>query len=47
MSESKDSVWPSYLIDSDVLIDHLRGYQQALDFIIGVPTAFDFGLGGI
>ena len=33
MSESKDSVWPSYLIDSDVLIDHLRGYQQALDFI--------------
>jgi predicted nucleic acid-binding protein len=33
MNENKDSAWPSYLIDSDVLIDHLRGYQQALDFI--------------
>ena len=33
MNESKDSDWPSYVIDSDVLIDHLRGYQQALDFI--------------
>lgn len=33
MNESKDSAWPSYVIDSDVLIDHLRGYQQALDFI--------------
>ncbi|RMD59323.1 type II toxin-antitoxin system VapC family toxin [Candidatus Parcubacteria bacterium] len=33
MNESKDSAWPSYLIDSDVLIDHLRGYRQALDFL--------------
>ena len=33
MNESGDLAWPSYLIDSDVLIDHLRGYQQALDFI--------------
>ena len=33
MNESKDLDWPSYVIDSDVLIDHLRGYQQALDFI--------------
>ena len=33
MNESEDSAWPSCVIDSDVLIDHLRGYQQALDFI--------------
>ena len=33
MNESRDSAWPSYLIDSDVLIDHFRGYQQALDFL--------------
>lgn len=33
MNESNDSAWPSYVIDSDVFIDHLRGYQQALDFI--------------
>ena len=33
MSASKDLDWPSYVIDSDVLIDHLRGYPQAWDFI--------------
>lgn len=33
VNESKGSDWPSYVIDSDVLIDHLRGYQQALDLM--------------
>lgn len=33
MNESEDLDWPKYVIDSDVLIDHLRGYQQAMDFI--------------
>lgn len=33
MSENSGSAWPSYLIDSDVLIDHLRGYGCARDFI--------------
>jgi predicted nucleic acid-binding protein len=33
MSENNDLGWPSCVIDSDVLIDHLRGCQQALDFI--------------
>lgn len=33
MSDNNDSTWTSYVIDSDVLIDHLRGYQCARDFI--------------
>ena len=33
MSASKDWDWPSYVIDSDVLIDHLRGYPRAGDFM--------------
>jgi predicted nucleic acid-binding protein len=33
MNESEGWDWPSYVIDSDVLIDHLRGYRQALDFM--------------
>lgn len=33
MNESRDSARHSCLIDSDVLIDHLRGHQKALDFI--------------
>ena len=33
MNASKDLDWPSCVIDSDVLIDHLRGYPQAWDFI--------------
>ena len=32
MSESAESAYPSYVVDSDVLIDHLRGYQCARDF---------------
>ena len=33
MSEQRDWESSSYVIDSDVLIDHLRGYRDALDFI--------------
>lgn len=33
MNESEDLGWSSFAIDSDILIDHLRGYQEALDFI--------------
>jgi predicted nucleic acid-binding protein len=33
MSEQGDRESISYVIDSDVLIDHLRGYRTALDFI--------------
>ena len=33
MSEQRDWESSSYVIDSDVLIDHLRGYRGALDFI--------------
>ncbi len=33
MSEPAEWESSSYVIDSDVLIDHLRGYSAALDFI--------------
>ena len=33
MSAQRDWESSSYVIDSDVLIDHLRGYRSALDFI--------------
>ena len=33
MNEHEDWGSTRFLIDSDILIDHLRGYQVALDFI--------------
>lgn len=37
MSESKDLTSSNVLLDSDILIDHLRGHQEALDFIASHP----------
>jgi predicted nucleic acid-binding protein len=38
MNVSNDLDCPRCVIDSDILIDHLRGYSTALEFIDALPT---------
>jgi predicted nucleic acid-binding protein len=38
MNVSNDLDCPRCVIDSDILIDHLRGYRAALEFIDALPT---------